>query len=107
MGAQVPCAKSPPPIRRDEDRPQYGRLVFMSWAIWITGIPGSGKTTCARAAGEELRARGYPVRILELDPIRKTLTPEPRYTDNERDVVYRALGWMARLLTEASIPVIV
>ena len=79
----------------------------MSWAIWITGIPGSGKSTCARAAGEELRARGYPVRILELDQIRKTLTPEPRYTDNERDVVYRALGWMARLLTEASIPVIV
>ena len=79
----------------------------MSWAIWITGIRGSGKTTCARAAGEELRARGYPVRILELDQIRKTLTPEPRYTDNERDVVYRALGWMARLLTEASIPVIV
>ena len=47
------------------------------------------------------------MRILELDQIRKTLTPEPRYTDTERDVVYRALGWMARLLTEAGIPVIV
>jgi adenylylsulfate kinase len=79
----------------------------MSWAIWITGIPGSGKSARARAAGEELRARGYPVRILELDQIRKTLTPEPRYTDTERDVVYRALGWMARLLTEAGVPVIV
>ncbi len=79
----------------------------MSWAIWITGIPGSGKSALARAAGVELRALGYPVRILELDQIRKTLTPEPRYTESERDVVYRALGWMARLLTEARVPVIV
>lgn len=79
----------------------------MSWAIWITGIPGSGKSALARAAAAELAARGYPVRVLELDAIRKTLTPEPRYTDEERDVVYRALGWMARLLTEARVPVIV
>ena len=79
----------------------------MSWAIWITGIPGSGKSALARAATEELRVLGHPVRILELDQIRKTLTPEPRYTDTEREVVYRALGWMARLLTEAGVPVIV
>ena len=79
----------------------------MSWAIWITGIPGSGKSVLARAASVELRARGYPPRILELDEIRKTLTPEPRDTDTERDVVYRALGWMARLMTEAGVPVIV
>jgi len=79
----------------------------MSWAIWITGIPGSGKSVLARAASEELHARGYPVRILELDQIRRTLTPEPRYTGTERDVVYRALGWMATLLTEARVPVII
>jgi adenylylsulfate kinase len=79
----------------------------MSWAIWITGIPGSGKSVLARAAGVELGARGRPVRILELDEIRTTLTPKPRHTDTERDVVYRALGWMARLLTEAGVPVII
>jgi adenylylsulfate kinase len=79
----------------------------MSWAIWITGLPGSGKSELARAAGVELHARGYPVRILELDQIRKTLTPEPHYTDTERDVVYRALAWMATLLTEARVPVII
>lgn len=79
----------------------------MSWAIWITGIPGSGKSVLARAASVELSARGCPVRILEIDQIRNALTPEPRYTDTEWDVVYRALGWMARLLTEAGVPVIV
>ena len=30
----------------------------MSWAIWITGIPGSGKSAIARAAATELEASG-------------------------------------------------
>ena len=79
----------------------------MSWAIWITGISGSGKSVLARAASAELGARGHPVRLLDLDQIRHILTPEPRYTDAERDLVYRGLGWMARLLTEACVPVII
>jgi adenylylsulfate kinase len=79
----------------------------MSWAIWITGLPGSGKSALARAAAAELRDLGEPVRVLELDEIRKTLTPQPRYTDAERDVVYRALGYMAMHLVEAGVPVII
>ncbi len=79
----------------------------MSWAIWITGLPGSGKSALARAAAATLRAAGTPVRVLELDEIRKTLTPHPTYSDAEREVVYRALGGMAALLTEVGVPVIV
>jgi adenylylsulfate kinase len=79
----------------------------MSWAIWITGIPGSGTSGLARAASVELHALGYPVRILDVDQIRTALTPEPHDTDTERDVVYRALGWMATLLTESRVPVII
>ncbi|PWU19388.1 MAG: adenylyl-sulfate kinase [Candidatus Rokuibacteriota bacterium] len=79
----------------------------MSWAIWITGLPGSGKSVLARAAAEALRALGEPVKVLELDEIRKAITPAPQYTDTERDIVYRALGYMAVLLTEAGVPVII
>lgn len=79
----------------------------MSWAIWITGPPGSGKSTLARAAAAALRAARVPVHVLELDEIRKTLTPHPTYSDAERDVVYRALAGMATLLTEVGVPVIV
>ena len=68
----------------------------MSWAIWITGPPGSGKSTIARAVEAELRARGRPVAPrLELDEIRKAITPEARYSDGEREVVYRALAYLA------------
>jgi adenylylsulfate kinase len=45
--------------------------------------------------------------VLELDAIRKEITPVPRYTDAERDLVYRALGYMAATLVEAGVAVIV
>lgn len=79
----------------------------MSWAIWITGPPGSGKTTLARGVAAALEARGITLKVLELDEIRKVVTPAPAYSETERDVVYRALAYMAKLLTEAGVPVIV
>jgi Adenylylsulphate kinase len=44
------------------------------WAIWITGLPGSGKTTIARAAAEKLRGRGVSVKIHDLDTLHKIPT---------------------------------
>ena len=79
----------------------------MSWAIWITGPPGSGKSVIARGVETELRALGQAITRLELDEIRKSVTPAPCYTDRERDIVYRALGYMAALLVETEIPVLI
>jgi adenylylsulfate kinase len=79
----------------------------VSWALWVTGIPGSGKSTLARAAAQRLRASGMPVRLLELDEIRKFVTPSPSYSDTERDVVYRGLVYLAWVLVESGQPVII
>lgn len=79
----------------------------MSFAIWLTGPPGSGKSAIARRAAERLAEAGRPVRVLELDEVRKVVTPSPTYTDAERDIVYRALAYMAALLVEAGVPVLV
>ena len=79
----------------------------MSWAIWITGAPGCGKTTIARAVAKELASRGIGVKLLEMDRLRQILTPEPTYKTEERELVYRALVLMAKLLTEAKVPVII
>jgi adenylylsulfate kinase len=79
----------------------------MSWAIWITGVPGSGKSTVARATAERLAEHREPVRWLELDAIRRVLTPHPTYSETEREVVYRALVFMAATLTEVGVPVLI
>src|SRR5512132_3625711 len=79
----------------------------MSWALWITGLPGSGKSVIARAAAADLAAHGERVTILELDALRRTLTPTPTYGGAEREAVYRALVMIARSLTRAGRPVII
>ena len=79
----------------------------MSWAVWITGLPGSGKSAIARAAAATLTAGGAPVQILELDVLRRTLTPAPTYDAAEREAVYRALVAIAVALTHAGRPVII
>lgn len=79
----------------------------MSWAIWITGLPGSGKSSIARAAADLLQGEGVPVVRLELDAMRRVVTPVPTYGDAERDLVYRALVWTAAELAGAGVPVIV
>ncbi|HXG02915.1 MAG TPA: adenylyl-sulfate kinase [Candidatus Binatia bacterium] len=79
----------------------------MSWAVWITGLPGSGKSTIARAAAAELAARGRRPVVLELDALRRLLTPEPKYSAAEREVVYRSLVAMAAALVDAGLPVII
>ena len=79
----------------------------MSWAIWITGRPGSGKTTLARAAAQALHERGVPVQVLELSTARKAMLGGHPETEHERDLVYRALAYAALAVTSAGVPVIV
>ena len=79
----------------------------MAWAIWFTGLPGSGKTTIARATERELATRGVRARVLELDEVRQVLTPQPRYTGEERAIVYAALAYMAKLLVDEGVNVLI
>jgi adenylylsulfate kinase len=79
----------------------------MSWALWITGRPGCGKSTVARAAAARLADQQLPVAHLELDAMRAVVTPHPAYSELEREVVYRALVFAAMALTRAGVPVII
>jgi len=79
----------------------------MSWVVWFTGLPGCGKTTIAKEVKARLEDRGIVAKVLELDEIRRVITPESTYTDQEREVVYASLAYMAKLLSEAGINVIV
>jgi len=77
------------------------------WAVWLTGLPGSGKSTIAKEMKKLLKEKKINVQILRLDEFRRTLAPKPRYTEEERGVVYNTLILMAKLLTENSVNVII
>ncbi|MCS7112748.1 MAG: adenylyl-sulfate kinase [Nitrososphaerota archaeon] len=76
------------------------------WAIWITGLPSSGKSTIARMLYEKLDSLGIRIQILESDELRKILTPNPTYTEEERDNFYRAITYIGWLLVRNGVNVI-
>ena len=76
--------------------------VNRAFAVWITGLPGSGKTSIAKKVCESLNAKH-----LQLDQIRKVITPHPEYTEKERDIVYASLAYMAYLLVDSGINVVI
>jgi adenylylsulfate kinase len=66
----------------------------MPIVIWITGLPGSGKSTVAMAVNRVI----HDAVILRMDELRKIVTPEPTYSESEREYVYRALVYTAKTL---------
>ena len=79
----------------------------MTWAVWLTGPPASGKSTIARALVDALKERGVRAAVLESDALRAVLTPEPTYEPDERDRFYAEVAALAALLVAQGIPVIV
>ena len=76
------------------------------FAIWITGIPASGKSTITRELVKQLHARGVPVVVLESDEMRRILTPEPTYSEDERSQFYGMLVLIGGLIIRNGINVI-
>ncbi len=64
--------------------------------VWITGLPGSGKSTVADAV-KKLRP---DIVILRMDDLRKFVTPEPTYSETERDIVYRSIIFASKIIAE-------
>jgi adenylylsulfate kinase-like enzyme len=56
--------------------------------MWFVGLPGSGKSSVARAVLEALRDQGHEVVHLEMDARRKVYFPNPTYTPEERAKAY-------------------
>jgi adenylylsulfate kinase len=78
----------------------------MSFAVWLTGLPGSGKSAVARQLLAQLKARGVAAAVLESDVMRTQLTPFPRYDDEEREEFYEALAHLGIHLAARDKPVI-
>ena len=70
----------------------------MTWAVWLTGPPASGKTTVAREVLRQLAAAGATAVWLESDRLRKILTPRADYSPPGRDRFYAMVADLAALL---------
>lgn len=76
------------------------------FAVWITGIPASGKTTITRELVKKMEARGIHTVVLESDEMRTILTPKPTYSPEERDRFYRALALIGAVINRSGVNVI-
>ena len=77
-----------------------------AFAIWITGLPASGKSTIVSALKPQLEGLGLTVEVLESDEVRRVITPTPTYSEAERDFFYRALAFTGQKLVAHGVTVV-
>jgi adenylylsulfate kinase len=111
-------------VKRNAQRP---------FAVWITGLPASGKSTLATELAQQMRDIGIDLTVLESDALRKLFStsssgvgepagskkaaerrtaairpvgPMLRYDEQDREYFYGALAFIGHVLTEHGIVVI-
>ncbi|MHB8846052.1 MAG: adenylyl-sulfate kinase [Nitrospirota bacterium] len=71
-----------------------------NFAVWITGLPSSGKSSITRELVKHLEQSGiFPV-VLESDVLRSILTPHATYHQEERDRFYLQMAQIGALLVD-------
>jgi adenylylsulfate kinase len=71
--------------------------------IWLTGLPGSGKTTIAKTLYPMLKQLGFKVELLDGDTVRKELSPELGFTKQDREIHARRVVYLSKVLSRNGI----
>lgn len=79
----------------------------MSYTLWFTGLPSSGKSTVAKLVEEELRSRELEVHNMDGDNLRKKMHPDLGFTEEERAINNKRMSVIAGLLNSHDIKTIV
>ena len=72
----------------------------MSFTIWFTGLPCSGKTTLSRRLHDYLKKWNFEVYLLDGDAIRAQLPRPLSFSKKDRDEHGRRLGLLAQSLNQ-------
>ena len=75
-------------------------------AVWLTGLPASGKSTLARGVEQGLYRRGIPCYVLDGDILRQGLNKDLGFSPDDRQENIRRAGEVARVLVDAGLLVI-
>ena len=78
-----------------------------SAAIWLTGIPGSGKTTISVLLKDYLQKKNMPAIILDGDEIRKTISKDLGFSPQDRKEHNRRVIEIAKLLVKNNFTAII
>jgi len=76
------------------------------FAVWITGIPASGKSSITGELVKKIRGLGIAVVVLESDEMRTILTPKATYDPEERDRFYHTLVLIGEVIARNGISVV-
>jgi len=69
------------------------------FVVWLTGLPGAGKSTLARLLESELRGFGLAVERLDGDEVRQHLTKDLGFSKEDRMENVRRIAYVAKLLS--------
>ncbi len=86
------------------------RLALMghpATVVWLTGLPGSGKSTIADAAVRKLHAMGVHTYVLDGDNVRTGLNKDLGFTPEDRAENVRRVAEVAKLMRDAGLVVFV
>lgn len=75
--------------------------------IWLTGLPGAGKTTLASALEQRLREQGRATCILDGDSLRTGLCRDLGFSEADRIENVRRVAEVAKLMVDAGLTVMV
>ncbi len=96
-----PVDSSVTPLDRARARGHSGGV------FWMTGLPGAGKSTLARATESLLFSRGSDVMVLDGDTLRARLNSDLGFSDADRTENIRRTALVARLMADAGLVVLV
>lgn len=75
--------------------------------IWLTGLPGAGKTTIANILKEMLVSKGRRVEVLDGDEVRSSLSPDLGFSKQDRELHAKRVAYVGRLLSRNGVITIV
>ncbi len=76
------------------------------FVVWLTGLPGSGKTTISKELEPKLRGMGIHVEVLDGDEIRQNLSKGLGFTREDRETHLKRVVYVAKLLSRNGVGVV-